>query len=149
MNAGILPSAVMRKMVPFILLAFAGSLGTRAQIRLGALGGIHASNVLETNSLPGWDTAVKKFTDSRTGFQLGIILEIPLGHTGLFFQPALTYITKGRKYDKNNDSLTTLATDTIYNKQTLNVQYIEVPLNLTYKMPLTANHKNSFFISAG
>ena len=148
MNAGIhAPSTVMRKMAILLLLVLAGGAGVRAQIRLGILGGLNSANVLEKNSLPGWDTAVKKYYNSRTGFQLGIILEIPIGHSGLFFQPAMTYITKGRKYDKNNDSLTALATDTIYNKEVLNLSYIEVPLNLTYKIPLSRSHpENSFFI---
>ena len=84
----------------------------QAQVRLGLLGGIHSSKVLETNSLPGWDTTTKPFQSSRSGFQLGIIVEVPIGHSGLFFQPGLTYITKGRKYNKNNDSVTALATDT-------------------------------------
>jgi outer membrane protein OmpA-like peptidoglycan-associated protein len=139
----------MRKMVPLLFLAIAGSIGMQAQVKLGAFGGLHSSSVLETNNLPGWDTTIKKSLGSRSGFQLGVILEIPLGHSGLFFQPALSYITKGRKYDKNNDSLTALATDTIYNKQTVNLNYIEIPLNLTYKMPITADHKNSIFISVG
>jgi outer membrane protein OmpA-like peptidoglycan-associated protein len=78
-----------------------------------------------------------------------VILEVPIGHTGLFFQPALTYISKGRKYYKTNDSVTSLLTDTVYNKQTLNLNYFEIPLNLTYKLPLSTNRKNSFFVSAG
>jgi outer membrane protein OmpA-like peptidoglycan-associated protein len=151
MNAGInAPSTVLRKLVLLLLLAVAGHMGARAQVRLGILGGLNSANVLEKNSLPGWDTAVKKYYNSRTGFQLGFIIEIPIGHSGLFFQPAITYITKGRKYDKNNDSLTALATDTIYNKEVLNLSYIEVPLNVTYKFPLSRSHpQNSFFVSAG
>ena len=49
------------------------------------------------------------------------------------FQPALTYVTKGRQYDRNNDSITSLLTDTIYNKSSLNLSYIEIPLDFTYK----------------
>jgi OmpA-OmpF porin, OOP family len=150
MNAGAkLLTAVTIKWALLSLLATGVCGPVRAQVRLGVLGGIHSSNVLEQNSLPGWDTATKPYNGSRPGFQVGIIVEIPLGHHNFFFQPALTYTTKGRIYDKNNDSATALQTDTIYNKQTLNLGYIEVPLNLTYKFPLTANHKNSFFISAG
>lgn len=150
MNAGInAPSTVMRKMVLLLLLALASSMGMKAQVRLGVFGGLHSSSVLETNHLPGWDSSTKKYLGSRSGFQLGVIVEIPIGRSGFFFQPAISYITKGRKYDKNYDSLTSLETDTIYNKQTLNLGYIEIPLNLTYKIPLTANRRNSLFISAG
>jgi OOP family OmpA-OmpF porin len=151
MNAGInAPSTVLRKMIPLLILTLAGSIYVQAQqVRLGVLGGLHSSSVLETNSLPGWDSAVKKYNGSRSGYKLGFILEVPIGHSGFFLQPELTYITKGRTYKKNNDSLTALATDTIYNKATLNLGYIEIPLNITYKMPLTANRKNYLFVSAG
>ncbi|HEY4108203.1 OmpA family protein [Puia sp.] len=138
----------MKKWVPLLLFAVTSHCSLNAQVKLGILGGLHSSKVLETNHIPGWDTTTKPFLNSRTGFQLGVIVEIPLGH-GLFFQPALTYITKGRIFDKNNDSLSTLASDTVYNKQTLKLAYMEIPLNLTYKMPLTANRKNFFFVSAG
>ena len=139
----------MRKWAPIVLLIFCGYHPLHAQIRLGILGGVHSTNVLETNSLPGWDTAVRKYERSRTGFQLGVMVEVPLGHQGFYFQPAVLYTTKGRNYTRNNDSLTALATDTIYNKQLLELGYIEVPLNLTYKYPITANRRNSLFISAG
>jgi len=109
----------------------------------------HSANILETNNLPGWDTSVKKYQTGLAGFQIGLIGEIPMGIKGLFFQPAFTYITKGRKYNRNNDSLAALATDTIYNKSSLVLGYIEIPLNITYKLPITADHKTSLIFSAG
>jgi OmpA-OmpF porin, OOP family len=141
-------STVMRMMLLPWLLAI-GSGAVQAQVRLGILGGLHSSNILETNGLPGWDTSVKKYLSSRSGFELGIILEVPLGRSGFYFQPALTYVTKGRQYSRNNDSITALNTDTIYNKSSINLSYIEIPLNVTYKMALTSNGQNSFFLSAG
>jgi len=143
------PTANMRKILPLFILCFFGILAGNAQVRLGILGGVHSSKVLETNNIPGWDTATKKYQSSNSGVQLGVIIEIPIGHKGFFFQPAITYTAKGRKYAKNNDSATSIATDTVYARQTLNIGYIDVPLNFTYKLPLSANHKNSFFISAG
>jgi outer membrane protein OmpA-like peptidoglycan-associated protein len=139
----------MRKWAPVFLLVFIGSPSLQAQVRLGILGGVHSANVLETNSLPGWDTAVKKFERSRTGFQLGVMVEVPLGHHGFFFQPSVVYTTKGRNYTRNNDSVTALLTDTIYNKSLLELGYVEVPLNITYKFPITSNRRNSLFVSAG
>ena len=139
----------MRKWALLLLLVVSACSSLQAQIRLGILGGVHSAKILETNNLPGWDSTTRKYEGSRTGFQLGMILEVPLGHHGFFFQPAVVYTSKGRIYDRNNDSLAALLTDTIYNKQTLKLGYIEVPLNLTYKFPITANHKNSFFLSAG
>lgn len=140
----------MKKWVPLLfLLAVTSYSRLQAQVRLGVIGGLHSSKVLETNSLPGWDTTTKRYEGTRSGFQLGLIVEVPIGHTGLFFQPAFIYTTKGRTYNKNNDSLTTLRTDTLYRKQTLTLSYMEIPLNLTYKFPITADRRNSFFVSAG
>ena len=141
----------------FLMLGIFSFSAIKAQVRLGAIGGIHSANVLETNHIPGWDTTTKRFQSSISGFQLGAIVEIPLGHKGFFFQPAITYTTKGRQYAKNNDSATSVKTDTVYSKQTLNLGYIDIPLNFTYKVPLSSSHnkhkvtshKNNFFISAG
>jgi OOP family OmpA-OmpF porin len=148
MNAGL---PVWRKF-PFLLLIIAagiGGSGVQAQVRLGILGGLHSSNIMETNSLPGWDTSVRKYLSARSGFELGIIVEVPLGRSGFYFQPALTYVTKGRQYSRNNDSIAALNSDTIYNKSSVNLSYIEIPLDVTYKMALTGNGRNSFFVSAG
>jgi OOP family OmpA-OmpF porin len=142
-------TAMMKKILPLIatgLFLFSGSNG---QVRLGLLGGIHSASVLETNSIPGWDSTTKKYQSSKTGVQVGAILDIPIGHKGFFFQPALTYTSKGRQFSKSNDSTDAANTDTVYTKSTLSLGYIEVPLNLTYKIPLGHTRKNSFFISAG
>ncbi|HLI94348.1 MAG TPA: porin family protein, partial [Puia sp.] len=138
----------MRNILLLWLLTM-GAVTAQAQARLGILGGLHSSNILETNHLPGWDTAVRKYLDPRSGFELGLIAEVPLGRKGFYFQPGIIYTTKGRNYDRNNDSVKSLQTDTIYNKTGLNLDYIEIPLNLTYKFALTPNGKNSLFISAG
>ncbi len=139
----------MKKWLLLLPLFVTRFIPLQAQVRLAVFGGAHAANVLETNSIPGWDTATRHFERSRTGFQIGAMLEMPIGHTGLFFQPAFSFITKGRIYDKNNDSLTALATDTIYKKSTLKLTYVEFPLNLTYKIPITHNRNNHIFFSAG
>jgi len=143
-------TAVCMKRVPFLLLlAILVCSGVRGQVRLGLLGGIHSASIQETNQIPGWDTTVKKYQSSRSGVQIGVIVEIPIGHSGLFFQPALLYTSKGRRYTKYNDSATVAHTDTVYKKQTLDLDYIDIPLNFTYKLPLSRNKKNNFFISAG
>lgn len=142
-------TAFMNKL-PFLLsLILACTTGTQAQIRLGILGGIHSADIQETNHIQGWDTAVRKYQSSHSGIQIGIIVEMPIGHKGFYFQPAILYTAKGQQYAKYNDSNTFRRTDTVYSKGSLDLGYIDVPLNLTYKIPLSANHKNSFFISAG
>ena len=139
----------MMRIVPLLLIVLlACGAVADAQVRLGILGGLHSANIKETNNIAGWDSTVHRFQSGRSGGQIGVIVEVPLGHSW-FFQPAILYSSKGRKYQKSNDSATSVSTDTVYYKQNLNLNYIDIPLNFTYKMPLSANHKNNFFISAG
>jgi outer membrane protein OmpA-like peptidoglycan-associated protein len=135
----------------FLFLSFIclGGLSLKAQVRLGIEGGLHSANILEHNSLPGWDSSTKPFMNPYSGFQLGFMLDIPLGTKGLYFQPAIHYSTKGRKYEKTFDSLKTLATDTIYYHRIVNLNYMEIPLLFTYKAPISRDRRNTFFISAG
>src|SRR5260221_2700105 len=91
-------SAVLKKRVFLLFLAIGSYMSMQAQVRLGLLGGIHSSKVLETNNLPCWDSTVKTFQSSRSGFQLGHILEVPIGSSGLSFQPSLTSTTADRHY---------------------------------------------------
>src|SRR5882762_2312738 len=118
MNSGTKAPTAYKKFIPLLALALTitGSMGARAQVRLGVIGGLHSANIQEKNNLPGWDTTTKKFLSSLSGFQLGFILEVPLGHKGFFFQPAIAYTSKGRKYDKNYDTTASVPGDTIYNR---------------------------------
>lgn len=148
-NPGTNAPAAYKRIIFVLAWALAVTGSADAQVRLGVIGGLHTAKVQETNNLPGWDTSTKKFQSGLSGFQLGLILEVPLGHHGFFFQPAILYTTKGRKYTRNNDSATAALEDTVYTRQNLNINYIDIPLNLTYKFYLSKNHKNSFFLSAG
>jgi OOP family OmpA-OmpF porin len=142
-------TAILTKVLFLCLFGLLVSQGVRAQLRLGVIGGIHDARILETNSLPGWDTAVHKFQSSRSGIQLGIIGDMPIGRNGFYFQPSLLYTARGRQYAKNNDSATIRHTDTVYSKSNLTLGYIDLQLNLTYKAPLDRRHKNFIFVSAG
>ena len=59
-----------------------------AQIRLAAWGGIHSSNFIQKNSFPGFDSAFGQYYSSKTGFEIGVLAEIPFGKNNLYFQPA-------------------------------------------------------------
>src|SRR3569833_1399653 len=112
MNPGSKVPTAFKKLIPLLalVLSIIASPALRAQVRLGVIGGLHTANVQESNKLSGPDT-LKRFQSGRSGFQLGFILELPLGHKGFFFQPAITYSSKGRKYTRNNDSATSLLND--------------------------------------
>ncbi|WEK34704.1 MAG: OmpA family protein [Candidatus Pseudobacter hemicellulosilyticus] len=118
-----------------------------SQMRLALTGGPHYSSVLEKNSLPNWEATTKPGYETRGGFNAGVLAEIPLGNKKHWFlQPGLYYMTKGRKYTHMAD--TALAqTDTLYQKNTFYPNYIDIPLNLTYKIPL--GKRANFFVSAG
>jgi OOP family OmpA-OmpF porin len=119
-----------------------------AQIRLAALGGIQSSNLIEKNSIPGYDTSKGNYFSPNTGFQLGVLAEIPFGKHNLFLQPGILYSSKGNQFQRFYDS-SIYQNDTLYNQYTLNLNYVEIPLYLTWKLSLSKDQKNHFFISAG
>src|SRR5579864_9556913 len=119
-----------------------------AQIRLAAIGGVHSSNLIETNSIPGYQNSIGKYYSSNTGFELGVLGEVPVGKYNLFIQPGILYSAKGNQFQRFYDS-TIVNSDTLYNQHTLNLNYIEIPLYLTWKASLSKNQKSHFFVSAG
>jgi OmpA-OmpF porin, OOP family len=124
------------------------SFSLSAQIRLSAWGGVHSSNLIEKNSIPGYDTANGKYFSPNTGFELGVLAEIPLGKYNLFLEPGILYSSQGNQYQRFYDS-TIYQTDTLYNQHTLNLSYVEIPLYLTWKLSLAKNQKSHFYLSAG
>ncbi len=132
----------------FTLLSFTVIISSGfAQLRLAVLGGPHSASIDEKNSIPGWDTKVKPFYTSRGGFNIGFLAEIPLNPSGnLALQPGFFYMSKGRKFQQAFDT-SVVHTDTLSLKSNFFVNYIDIPINLTYKMPL--GKKGKFFLSAG
>ena len=119
-----------------------------SQLRMAILGGPHAASIKEKNSIPSWETDIKPGFSKRTGLNLGIMVDVPFSSNNRWhFQPGLMYMEKGRKFYMRNDTLNSILTDTISLSYSLGVNYIDIPLNFTYKLPLTK--KASFFLSAG
>jgi OmpA-OmpF porin, OOP family len=134
--------------LPLVLFSILVYSSVRAQIRLAAIGGVHSSNLLETNSIPGYQNSIGKYYSANTGFELGVLGEVPIGTNNLFFQPGILYSAKGNQFEHLYDS-SIEKNDTLYNQHTLNLNYVEIPLYLTWKAALSKNQKNHFFISAG
>ena len=137
----------MKQLYVFLvgLLAFSS---TKAQLRLSLIGGPASASVVETNSIPNWETTTKPNYKSKTGIQLGFLAEVPLDKKNrFFFMPGALYTQKGRKYAQTNDAATAQSTDTLTFNTTLNTNYIEIPLNLGVKLPL--GKKVKFFASVG
>jgi outer membrane protein OmpA-like peptidoglycan-associated protein len=126
-------------LIPFI---------TAAQLRIGITAGPQKSSVIESNSIPGWDTTTKPGYSGRGGFHFGVQVEIPLGASQRWFlQPALIYQPKGRKFFKFYDSTAASISDTVSYSNNFFTNYIEIPFNVTYKLPF--GKKSRFIVSAG
>jgi outer membrane protein OmpA-like peptidoglycan-associated protein len=114
------------------------------QYRIGMVGGVHQSKVLETADLPGWDSLKNKYS-ARTGIHFGFIANLPF-RTGsdLYFQPGIIFSNKGRKFTARYD---TAVSQTLYVNSSEFINYLEMPFNLVYKLRLGKTGK--FLIGAG
>lgn len=72
------------------------------------------------------------------GFKVGANVNIPVA-TNFYVAPGLFYSTKGSKNEFSLLGITTTTTQT--------VGYLELPINLMYRMPLGSN--GAFFVTAG
>lgn len=137
----------MKKIYLILALVFLANL-SYSQLRMAILGGAHSASVNEQNSIPSWQTQIKPGYSAKGGLNLGILVNVPVSPNHRWnFQPGIIFMEKGRKFYMRNDTATSIVTDTISASHTLGVNYIDMPLNLTYKMPL--GKKASFFLSAG
>ncbi len=138
----------MKQTVILLLLILTVNCTTWSQIRVGVLGGPSSSSVTETNQLPAWEKDTKPFFQKRNGLHLGFLLSVPLNQKQtVFFQPAFLFSNKGNKYFKQNDTTVYKPVDSVFFSRDYFVNYIDVPLNLAYRLPL--GPKAGFLVSAG
>jgi len=98
-------------------------------------GGVNLANVSTTSS-GRIDNA-----NMLTSFHVGFMGDLPLGKV-VAIQPGLLFTGKGTKSQTGNPG------DSYYFKATSNPYYIEVPVNVVFKIPL-ADKESNFFIGAG
>ncbi len=131
----------MKKLCFVLVLACIAGVAD-GQIRFGVLGGPHISSAKEDPFTIGYS--------SKSGLHLGIIGDIPLSQKTSdrwFFQPGLQYTGKGRKFYAHYDSANVMQSDTFFLSSTLAVNYMELPLNIAYKIPI--GNRAKFMVSAG
>lgn len=126
------------------------------QARIALQGGLHSSSVIEENNQPNWELD-KGYYKSRTGVHLGFLADLRLGSNSKFYlQPSVNFYNKGRKYAFSQDSTVVYkfngrpdsVVNTFYNiNRRQYVNYIDIPFNLVYKLPLGKSSK--FIIGAG
>jgi len=98
-------------------------------------GGLNLANVSTTSS-GRIDNA-----NMLASFHVGFMGDVPLGKV-VAIQPGLLFTGKGAK------SQTGQPGDSYYYKATSNPYYIEIPVNVVFKIPLSEKESN-FFIGAG
>jgi len=134
----------MKKLLPVLLFVITASVAS-AQLKIGFLGGVNRSTILETNSIPNWGTDIKPNYAPLYGPRGGIFAEIPLTKKGnLVFQGGAVYSSKGRKYEQHFDPLVNPLIDTT---STLHLNYIDILFNLILKFKLGSKVK--FMVGAG
>lgn len=147
----------MKRILLLLTISLLCGTFSRAQLRIGILGGVHQSTVIEKNDLSNWDELKNTF-EKRTGLHIGFIADLPFSEkSNFFFQPGVIFSQKGRKSSFARDSTVVFdrplsPDDSIVNtfytesrKQYLN--YIDIPLNFVYKFRLSK--KTRFMIGAG
>ncbi|MHA4845667.1 OmpA family protein [Flavitalea antarctica] len=138
----------MKQTCTLLLIILALSNNSWSQVRVSLLGGPQSSSVKETNDIPDWEKDKKPFYQNRSGFHLGFMLSAPLNNSQtVFFQPAFLYTTKGNKYYKQNDTTSYKPVDSVFYSNNFFTSYIEVPLNLAYRLKL--GKKAGLMVSAG
>ncbi|CAL1520985.1 porin family protein [Chitinophaga sp. MM2321] len=127
-----------KKMIVLSLAALSISVAAMSQARVGIKGGWNLANITTDNA------GNTKDSRALSGYNVGVIADLPLVPRILSFQPGVFYSTKGTKFetgDKNNSTVDP------YAKYTLNPSYVEIPLNFVAKLPLGDN--TSLFAGIG
>lgn len=124
----------MRFLLLTVLSGFIGMSGIHAQ--KGQLrAGINLANVSVT------DNGSVDDANSLTSFQVGFVGDLALPGNVLSIQPGILFTGKGSKIQRGT------ANENGYFKQTSNPMYIEVPVNLVFKVPMGTSSR--FFAGAG
>ena len=114
-----------------------------AQLRIALVAGAHQADVIEENDLPDF-SQTKQGYSTRLGAHFGFIADLRLStRSNFYFQPGVVFHNKGRKFA---DSLSNSSGD-FYQTRKQFVNYIDLPLNLVYKIKLGA--KSKFVLGAG
>ena len=134
----------MKKPLLFAVILLISCQYSNAQLRLALAGGGHTSSINETNDLPNW-SELKSNYSGRTGAHFGLMADLQLGRKSKFYaQPGVIFHNKGRKFFSTYD--TTLF-DYLSVDQKQYINYVDMPLNVVYKIPLSG--KTKFFLGGG
>lgn len=132
----------MERNISFLIILLFSCFFAEAQLRVAVVAGGQLSTIVEDNDLPNWNDLKNNYS-GRTGFHTGFVIDVPFSKKSkLFFQPAVIFYNKGRKFSQDFDP----PFGTIVNeKRTQNLNYIDVPLHLVLKF----GKRTKFIIGGG
>jgi hypothetical protein len=116
----------MKKVILFAAFAVVG-FASQAQVTFGGHAGINVGS--QKTEYSSGSNSVTQTTDSKVGLTIGAVAELPIS-SGLFFRPELNFTQKG---GKSTDTETFGGTTLTY-KNELTANYLELPLNVVYKL---------------
>jgi len=136
------------QIVLFVFVYILSGTILNAQARFGILAGMHSASIVEPSQpSPGWSDNVKSYYSPRFSFHGGINLDVPFSSKSpLYFQPAIIYSAKGRKFSTpSNSDLNNIEIQNIkFVHQQQFLSYLDIPLNLVLKFPIGNNSKFIF-----
>ncbi|MGC4234227.1 MAG: porin family protein [Niabella sp.] len=129
---------MMRKKI-MLLAAMALVLGVmqvNAQATFGLKAGLNVSNL----TVKGEGIKVKY--NSLPGLHIGVMASLPISDN-LSIDPALLYSGKGAKGDDNDEYVA------LYSNESYNINYLELPINISYSFNLSSTDNIKPFVFAG
>ncbi|HEX5024672.1 MAG TPA: OmpA family protein [Agriterribacter sp.] len=119
-----------------------------AQVKWGVGVGAHNATVIEKNDLQNWNQQYEGYYSPRGGFHAGVFSELNIDKKNHWaIEAALQYTNKGRMFAKSYDSVKSFVDDTSAINASWKINYIGLPLNLIYKLPLSS--KVRFIVGGG
>ena len=136
----------MKKTILFLGLLFY-SLFSIAQSSIALIGGVHNASV--TPHFLNYPDTLNKASVNKARVMIGVVANVPI-KGGLFFRSGVLYTARGSSWTQFYDTANVYASrkqQLLTAKTDLNVNYIDIPLNLMYKLPL--GKKSRFVVGGG
>ncbi|MGV3766085.1 MAG: OmpA family protein [Chitinophagaceae bacterium] len=128
----------------FLLCQYAA----QSQIRLFLTGGPQIGTIESSGTDAVYGTDIQPFMKGRTSARIGVQADIPFKPNSRWaLQPGIFFSGKGSLFQKEYDTTGANASPFYYRQTTNKNDYIDIPVQLAYKLPLSK--KASFFLSAG
>lgn len=120
----------------------------QSQVRLFLTGGPQVGTIESSGTTAGYGTDVQPFLKGRTSARIGIQADIPFKPSSRWaLQPGIFFSGKGSLLQKEYDTTGANASPFYYRQTTNKSDYIDIPVQLAYKLPLSK--KVNFFLSGG